>query len=106
MIGEAGVKNIMDKCTIIRLLEDGRSKRSVAKELNIHHSTVTKYWKEYLQKKEKIALDPTDSSKKEVLTAEQTEHQENTQMKWIDGLMSFFSLIMKKQRNWDHINRN
>ncbi|MGF1919193.1 helix-turn-helix domain-containing protein [Enterococcus faecalis] len=46
----------MDKCTIIRLLESGRSKRSVAKELNIHRSTVTKYWKEYLQKKNKLPL--------------------------------------------------
>ena len=37
----------MDKCTIIRLLEGGRSKRSVAKELNINRRTVAKYWEEY-----------------------------------------------------------
>ncbi len=60
----------MDKCTIIRLFEGGRSKRSVAKELNIHRRTVTKYWEEYLQTKEQSALDPTDPSKKEALTAE------------------------------------
>lgn len=54
----------MDECTIIRLLEGGRSKRYVAKELNINRRTVAKYWEEYLQVKGQIALDPTDPSKK------------------------------------------
>lgn len=54
----------MDKFTIIRLLEGGRYKRSVAKELNINRRTVNKYWEEYLQVKDQIVLDPTDPSEK------------------------------------------
>lgn len=59
----------MDKCTIIRLIESGRSQRSIAKELHMNRRTVAKYWNEYLQTKEKIALDPTDPMKKEALTS-------------------------------------
>jgi len=77
----------MDKCTIIRLLEGGRSKRSVAKELNINRRTVAKYWEEYLQVKDQIALDPTDPSKKEALTAEPTYNSANrTPRKYTDEM--------------------
>lgn len=77
----------MDKCKIIRLLEGGRSKRSVSKELNIHRSTVTKYWKEYLQKREQIAFDTMDPSKKEALTAEPTYNSTNrTPRKYTDEM--------------------
>lgn len=77
----------MDKCTIIRLLEGGRSKRSVAKELNINRRTVAKYWEEYLQVKDQIALDPTDPSKKEALTAEPTYSSANrTPRKYTDEM--------------------
>lgn len=77
----------MDKCTIIRLLEGGRSKRSVAKELNINRRTVAKYWEEYLQVKDQITLDPTDPSKKEALTAEPTYNSANrTPRKYTDKM--------------------
>lgn len=59
----------MDKCTIIPLLKGGRSKRSVVKKLNINRRTIAKYWEKYIQVKNQIALDPTDPSKKESLTA-------------------------------------
>lgn len=59
----------MDKCTIIRLIESGRSRRSIAKELNMNRRTVAKYWEEYLHAKAQIACDPTDPIKKETLTA-------------------------------------
>lgn len=98
------MKSIMDKCTIIRLLESGRSKRSVAKELKIHRDTVTKYWEEYLQTKDQIALDPTDPSKKEALTAQPTYNSTNrTPRKYtdemdrrIDELLEFDSEKAKK----------
>lgn len=77
----------MDKCTIIRLLEGGRSKRSVAKELEINRRTVTKYWEEYLQAKEQIILDPTDPTKKEALTAEPTYNSSNrTSIKYTEKM--------------------
>ncbi|MEO0045803.1 MAG: hypothetical protein RL705_994 [Bacteroidota bacterium] len=59
----------MDKCTIIRLIESGRSQRSVAKELTMNRRTVSRYWKEYLQAKDQISLDPSDPIKKEALTS-------------------------------------
>lgn len=59
----------MDKCTIIRLIESGRSQRSVAKELTMNRRTVARYWKEYLQAKDQISLDPSDPIKKEALTS-------------------------------------
>lgn len=94
----------MDKCTIIRLLEGGRSKRSVAKELEINRRTVTKYWEEYLQAKEQIILDPTDPTKKEALTAEPTYNSsKRTSRKYtekmdkrIDELLDFDSQKAKK----------
>lgn len=42
------MKTIMDKITIIKLKELGKSNREVAKELNIDRKTVAKYWNEYL----------------------------------------------------------
>lgn len=59
----------MDKCTIIRLIESGRSQISVAKELTMNRRTVARYWKEYLQAKEQMSLDPSDPIKKEALTS-------------------------------------
>lgn len=68
-IGGLGVKTLMDKCTVIRLLENGHSQRSVACELNMNRRTVSKYWKDYLIAKEKSSLDPSDPIKKEAITA-------------------------------------
>lgn len=67
----------MDKCTIIRLIESGRSQRSVAKELTMNRRTVARYWKEYLQAKDQISIDPSDPIKKEALMSKPAYKTEN-----------------------------
>lgn len=90
----------MDKCTIIRLIESGRSQRSIAKELAMNRRTVAKYWEEYLQTKAQIILDPTDPIKKETLTAKPTYNSANrTPRKWINELTNSWILILKRQRS-------
>ena len=59
----------MDKLTIIRLLESGRSQRSVSKELGINRKTIRRYWEQYLANQKSLDQDPTDSSKIDALTA-------------------------------------
>jgi len=94
----------MDKCTLIRLLESGRSQRSVAKELHMNRRTVAKYWEEYIKTKEQITLDPTDPMKKEALTAKPTYNSANRSPrkytekmdKRIDELLAFDSEKTKK----------
>ncbi|MEG2504235.1 MAG: IS21 family transposase, partial [Carnobacterium sp.] len=60
---------IMDKHTIIRLLEAGRSQRSVSRELGLNRKTIGRYWKEHLIALEELKQDPTDPTKKEAITA-------------------------------------
>ncbi|HAC0982469.1 TPA_asm: IS21 family transposase [Listeria monocytogenes] len=67
----------MDKLTIIRLLEGGRSQRSVAKELGLNRKTVGRYWKQYQTAQRALEDDPTDPMKKEALTARPTYQSEN-----------------------------
>lgn len=62
----------MDRYTIMRLIENGRSQRSIAKVLTMNRCTVAKYWEQYLQTKAQITLNPTDPIKKETLTAKPT----------------------------------
>lgn len=71
-IGGLGVKSLMDKCTVIRLLENGHSQRYVARELNMNRRTVSNYWKNYQLAKKEAALDPLDPIKKEAITAPPT----------------------------------
>lgn len=59
----------MDKHTIIRLLEAGRSQRSVSRELGLNRKTIGRYWKEHLIALEELKQDPTDPTKKEAITA-------------------------------------
>lgn len=68
-IGGLGVKTLMDKCTVIRLLENGHSQRYVARELNMNRRTVANYWKKYQAAKKEASLDPSDPIKKEAITA-------------------------------------
>ncbi|WP_218775443.1 hypothetical protein [Mammaliicoccus sciuri] len=75
------MRNLMDKCAIIHLLESGYSRRYVSKELKINRRTVTKYCEEYLKTKEQIALDPTDPCKKESLTAIPTYNSSNRKLR-------------------------
>ena len=45
--GGKGVKDLMEKHTIIRVKQEGHSNRSVAKILGIERKTVAKYWNEF-----------------------------------------------------------
>ncbi|WP_221637095.1 helix-turn-helix domain-containing protein [Listeria rocourtiae] len=63
------MKNIMDKLTIIRLLDSGRSQRSVARELGMNRKTIARYWKEHLLAVAEAEKDPL---KKEAITAPPT----------------------------------
>ncbi len=62
----------MDKLTIIRLLEGGRSQRSVAKELGLNRKTVGRYWRQYQAAQRLLEQDPANPIKKEQLTAPPT----------------------------------
>lgn len=60
-----GVKSLMDKLTIIRLKEAGRSNRSIERELGIGRKTVARYWKKHLALIDSIKLNPSDSEAKD-----------------------------------------
>lgn len=62
----------MDKLTVIRLLESGRSQRSVAKELGLNWKTVGRYWRQYQAAQRVLEQDPANPIKKEQLTAPPT----------------------------------
>lgn len=51
-LGGEGVKNIMDKHTIINLKRKGHSNREVNRITGINRKTVAKYWNEYLKQTE------------------------------------------------------
>lgn len=44
----------MDKYTIIKLKQKGKSNRTIAKELGINRKTVSKYWNQYLEETKKL----------------------------------------------------
>ncbi len=44
----------MDKYTIIKLKQKGKSNRTIAKELGINRKTVSKYWNNYLEETKKL----------------------------------------------------
>ena len=44
----------MDKYTIIKLKQKGKSNRTIAKELGINRKTVSKYWNQYLEETNKL----------------------------------------------------
>lgn len=67
----------MDKLTIIRLLEGGRSQRSVAKELGLNRKTVGRYWRQYQAAQRLLEQDPANPIKKEQLTAPPTYQTNN-----------------------------
>ena len=60
-----GVKSLMDKLTIIRLKEAGRSNRSIERELGIGRKTVARYWKKHLDLIDSIKMNPSDSEAKD-----------------------------------------
>ncbi|EIU0523724.1 helix-turn-helix domain-containing protein [Listeria innocua] len=54
----------MDKLTIIRLLEGGRSQRSVAKELGLNRKTIARDWRQYQAAQRSLEQDPANPIKK------------------------------------------
>lgn len=54
----------MDKLTVIRMLENGRSQRSVAKELGLNRKTVSRYWRQYQAAQILLEQDPANPIKK------------------------------------------
>lgn len=50
MLEAKGMKDLMDKLSIIKLKEQGYSNRKVERILKINRKTVGKYWNEYLKK--------------------------------------------------------
>lgn len=67
----------MDKCTIIRLKESGRSNRSIERELEIRRKTVSRYWKEHQKLKKQLEQDPSDTELMEQLTAKPKYNSQN-----------------------------
>ena len=67
----------MDKLTIIRLLEGGRSQRSVAKELGLNEKRLAVTGGNIKQHKRLLEQDPANPIKKEQLTAPPTYQTNN-----------------------------
>ena len=67
-----GVKTILDKLTIIRLKEAGRSNRSIAKELEINRKTVGHYWNQHLKNLKVLEAAPDSLAAKDKLVSAPT----------------------------------
>ena len=69
MLEAKGMKDLMDKLSIIKLKEQGYSNRKVEKLLKINRKTVGKYWNEYLENLNKLTNEKDNSKIVEIQEA-------------------------------------
>ena len=79
MLEAKGMKDLMDKLSIIKLKEQGYSNRKVEKLLKINRKTVGKYWNEYLENLNKLTNEKDNSKIVEIQEAITSAPKYNTQ---------------------------
>ena len=77
-LGGEGVKNIMDKHTIINLKRKGYSNRAVDRITGINRKTVAKYWNEYLEQSELLNTLTEDVSEVQEVIVSKPKYDSST----------------------------
>ena len=106
MLGVGGMKDIMEKHTIINLKRNGDSNRAVERKTGINRKTVAKYWNEYVEQSKLLNDGLTDNIseiQEAMVAAPKYDSSTRGSRKYTDQMDQMLDQILSQEERKDRL---
>ena len=106
MLGVGGMKDIMEKHTIINLKRNGDSNRAVERKTGINRKTVAKYWNEYVEQSKLLNDGLTDNIseiQEAIVAAPKYDSSTRGSRKYTDQMDQTLDQILSEEERKDRL---